>query len=82
MLNAIAPAYDRANHVAIRRPLLFLLITVLFAPIAPAQHSLLKTQHKPSIFEAVKQQLRLKLQAQKGPVEYYVIDHIDGPSEN
>jgi hypothetical protein len=36
----------------------------------------------PSIFDAVKQQLGLRLTPQKGPVEHLVIDHIDKPSEN
>jgi uncharacterized protein (TIGR03435 family) len=35
-----------------------------------------------SIFDALKQQLGLKLVAQKGPVDYYVIDHIDRPTDN
>ena len=37
---------------------------------------------RPSIFDALKQQLGLKLGAQKGPVEYYVIDHVQKPAEN
>jgi uncharacterized protein (TIGR03435 family) len=37
---------------------------------------------RPSIFDALKQQLGLRLQAQKGPVEYYVIDHVEKPSAN
>lgn len=37
---------------------------------------------RPSIFDAVKQQLGLKLVPQKGPINYYVIDHIDRPSDN
>jgi uncharacterized protein (TIGR03435 family) len=37
---------------------------------------------RPSIFDAVKQQPGLRLDAQKGPVEYYVIDHAERPSEN
>jgi uncharacterized protein (TIGR03435 family) len=37
---------------------------------------------RPSIFDALKQQLGLKLEAQKGPVVYYVIDHVERPSEN
>ena len=37
---------------------------------------------RPSIFEAVKQQLGLKLEPQKGPVEYYVIDHLEKPTVN
>jgi uncharacterized protein (TIGR03435 family) len=37
---------------------------------------------RPSLFDAVKQQLGLKLVAQRGPIDYYVIDHIDRPSDN
>jgi uncharacterized protein (TIGR03435 family) len=39
-------------------------------------------QDRPSIFDALKQQLGLKLEPQTGPVDYYVIDHIDKPSAN
>jgi uncharacterized protein (TIGR03435 family) len=41
-----------------------------------------EVRDRPPIFDAVKQQLGLKLVAQKGPVDYYVIDHIDRPSDN
>jgi uncharacterized protein (TIGR03435 family) len=37
---------------------------------------------RPSIYDAIKQQLGLKLVPQKGPINYYVIDHIDRPSDN
>jgi uncharacterized protein (TIGR03435 family) len=36
----------------------------------------------PSIFQAVRDQLGLELEPQKGPVETLVIDHIEKPSEN
>ena len=36
----------------------------------------------PSIFDALRDQLGLRLVAKNGPVESYVIDHIERPSEN
>lgn len=39
-------------------------------------------QNLPSIFDALKDQLGLKLEAQRGQVEYYVIDHVEKPSAN
>jgi uncharacterized protein (TIGR03435 family) len=34
------------------------------------------------LFDALQQQLGLKLESGKGPVEVIVIDHIEKPSEN
>ena len=36
----------------------------------------------PTIFEAIRRQLGLKLERQKGPVEILVIDHAEKPVEN
>ena len=36
----------------------------------------------PSIFTAVQEQLGLRLESQKGPVEILAIDHVEKPSEN
>jgi uncharacterized protein (TIGR03435 family) len=37
---------------------------------------------RPSLFDALRDQLGLRLEAQKGPVEYYVIDSLEKPAEN
>jgi uncharacterized protein (TIGR03435 family) len=37
---------------------------------------------RPTIFDALKQQLGLKLEPQKGPVEFYVIDHAEKSAAN
>ena len=60
--------------------------TLSFAPQLPpnvSRDSLPpEMQDLPSIFDAVKQQLGLRLEAAKGPIEYFVIDHIEKPSAN
>jgi uncharacterized protein (TIGR03435 family) len=37
---------------------------------------------RPDLFTALKEQLGLRLEAQKGPVNYYVIDSVEKPAEN
>jgi uncharacterized protein (TIGR03435 family) len=37
---------------------------------------------RPTLFDALRAQLGLKLEAQKGPVDYYVIDHVEKPEAN
>ena len=41
-----------------------------------------EARDRPTLFDALKDQLGLKLTARKGPVQYFVIDHIDRPTEN
>ena len=57
--------------------------TLSFRPQVPPGEALSpEMQDLPPIFTALKDQLGLKLQPQKGPVEYLVIDHLGRPSEN
>jgi len=60
--------------------------TLSFAPELPPNVSRdnlpPEMQELPSIFEGVKQQLGLKLEPTRGPVDYFVIDHIEKPSAN
>lgn len=37
---------------------------------------------RPNLFDALRQQLGLRLEPQKGPVTYYVIDSVEKPAEN
>jgi uncharacterized protein (TIGR03435 family) len=39
-----------------------------------------EVQARPSLFEAVRSQLGLKLEATKGPVQYYIVEHIEKPA--
>lgn len=60
--------------------------TLSYRPERPPDASLdnlpPEVRDRPTLFDALKQQLGLKLQPQKGPVHYLVIDHIDRPSDN
>jgi uncharacterized protein (TIGR03435 family) len=39
-------------------------------------------QDIPSLFTAFQEQLGLKLESKKAPVEMFVIDHVERPNEN
>jgi uncharacterized protein (TIGR03435 family) len=64
--------------------------TVQFTQQAPFPNAPLPAGNSPtaadssslSIFTAIQEQLGLKLESTKGPVETYVIEHIEQPSEN
>jgi uncharacterized protein (TIGR03435 family) len=48
----------------------------------PVNGAASQTDPGPSLFTALEEQLGLKLEPQKGPVDVIVIDHIERPSEN
>jgi uncharacterized protein (TIGR03435 family) len=57
--------------------------TLTFMPVLPPDVPVPpELRDRPSIFNALRDQLGLKLTAERGPVEYYVIDSVERPSEN
>ena len=56
--------------------------TLKWTPDDRAQSDAAATDSGPSIYTAVQEQLGLKLDAVKGPVDTVVVDHLEMPSEN
>jgi len=57
--------------------------TLTFMPVLPPDVPVPPDlRDRPSIFNALREQLGLKLTAERGPVEYYVIDSVERPSDN
>jgi len=48
------------------------------APVGAEVHE----SQGPSVFAAVQEQLGLKLEAKKAPVEFLIVDHVERPSDN
>ena len=58
--------------------------TLLFRPELPPEFDRERLPPevlaRPSLFDAVRSQLGLKLEATKGPVQYYIVEHIEKPA--
>ena len=51
-------------------------------PVTDATGTSTEPPVRPSLFTAIQQQLGLRLESAKGPVEMLVIDHVEHPSDN
>jgi len=57
-------------------------IDLRYAPDIDTPGQTQADRNSPSLFTALQEQLGLKLESKKGPVEMFVIDHVERPSEN
>lgn len=53
-----------------------------FCPQLPPNATAGDQDNRPSIFDAMRDQLGLDLIPKRGPVEYVVVNHIDKPTSN
>lgn len=53
-----------------------------FVPIAPSLPTERQSNDLPDLYTALKQQLGLKMESARAPVEVFVIDHLEKPSPN
>ena len=53
-----------------------------YTPDAPAENLPAELRDRPGIRDALREQLGLHLEAGRGPIDYYVVDRIDRPSDN
>ena len=57
-------------------------VTQLGPPGGPAPQLPPEVEARPDLFTAIQEQLGLKLESTRAPVEAYVIDRVQKPSEN
>jgi uncharacterized protein (TIGR03435 family) len=77
LLNTIdRPVYDRTGLTGTYD------FSLEFSPEVPPGANFQADQSGPTFLEALKDQLGLKLESQTGPVDVYVVDHIEEPSPN
>jgi len=70
------PVYDRTGLIGTYD------FSLEFSPDVPPGTNFQPDPNGPTFLEALKDQLGLKLESQTGPVDEYLIDHIEEPSSN